>query len=36
MKMENPIPAPADGVVDKVAVHQGDQVVTGQLLMTLK
>lgn len=35
MKMESPVPSPADGVVGKIAVHQGEQVVTGQLLMTL-
>ncbi len=36
MKMESPVPSPADGIVEKINVHQGDQVVTGQLLMSLK
>lgn len=35
MKMESPIPAPASGKVAKVSVHKGDQVTSGQVLMTL-
>lgn len=35
MKMESPIPAPADGTVSKITVQKGDQVKTGQTLMTL-
>ncbi|MCQ2913981.1 MAG: biotin attachment protein [Alphaproteobacteria bacterium] len=35
MKMESPVPAIADGVVSKIMVNKGDQVQTGQALMTL-
>lgn len=34
MKMESPIPAPADGKIVKISVRKGDQVTAGQLLMT--
>ena len=35
MKMESPIPAPVSGKVTKITVRQGEQVTTGQTLMTL-
>ena len=35
MKMESSVVAPADGVVTKIAVAKGDQVQTGQLLVSL-
>jgi 3-methylcrotonyl-CoA carboxylase alpha subunit len=35
MKMEHVLHAPRDGVVEKVAAKEGDQVVTGALIATL-
>ena len=35
MKMEQPVPAPAEGVVGRLAVEVGDEVAVGQLLCTL-
>ena len=36
MKMENDIPAPADGVVASVEVQKGASVASGAVLVTLK
>ncbi|MFC4805138.1 biotin/lipoyl-containing protein [Filifactor villosus] len=36
MKMENEIVAPSDGVVESIAVKQGDVVETDQTLVVLK
>lgn len=36
MKMENEIPAPADGVVDEIFVQAGDTVESGAPLLHLK
>ena len=36
MKMENDIPAPADGVVASVNVTTGASVQSGDILVTLK
>ena len=36
MKMENDIPAPADGVVASVNVTTGATVQSGDILVTLK
>ena len=35
MKMEHVLHAPRDGVIDKLAVKEGDQVVLGRLIATL-
>jgi len=35
MKMENEIPAPANGTVKKILVKKGDLVATDELLMTI-
>jgi biotin carboxyl carrier protein len=35
MKMENEIPAPADGVIDEIFVHAGDTVESGADLLHL-
>ncbi len=34
MKMEHEIRAPADAVVDKVLVAEGEQVASGKMLVT--
>ncbi|BBE31144.1 acetyl-CoA carboxylase biotin carboxyl carrier protein subunit [Tepiditoga spiralis] len=36
MKMENEIPAPVSGVIDKILVKKGDTVEGEQLLITIK
>ena len=36
IKMENEIVAPGDGTVASVAVHKGDAVAAGDLLVTLQ
>jgi pyruvate carboxylase subunit B len=35
MKMETPVIAPADGVIDAIAVNKGQTVQSGQVLLTL-
>ena len=35
MKMEHVLHAPRDGVIDKLAVKEGEQVVLGTLIATL-
>jgi biotin carboxyl carrier protein len=35
LKMENDVPAPADGVVASVNVKSGDSVKTDEVLLTL-
>ena len=32
MKMEQPVLAPADGQIEKIAVNKGESVSTGQIL----
>jgi biotin carboxyl carrier protein len=34
MKMENPIKAASDGVIDQVLVQKGQEVATGAVLVT--
>ena len=36
MKMETSVVARMEGVVDEIKVEAGDNVVAGQLMMTLK
>jgi biotin carboxyl carrier protein len=36
MKMEHTVAAPLDGVVAEIAVGQGDQVETGQVLAVVE
>lgn len=35
MKMENPIPAPCDGVIASINVNKGDSVNTGTVIATI-
>ncbi len=35
MKMENPIPAPCDGVIASINVSKGDSVNTGTVIATI-
>lgn len=36
MKMEQPVPCPADGTITQVLVVAGDKVKSGQVLFTLE
>lgn len=36
MKMEQPVPCPADGTITQVLVAAGDKVKSGQVLFTLE